>query len=64
MSEPNAGGLYQFVELQQSDPGEERFYPRKGDPETSADILAKAAAWYGGKTVPLTDGEADKTEGD
>jgi hypothetical protein len=49
VSESTAGGLYQFVELQQSDPGEERFYPRKGDHTRSMTIRTTSAAWYGAK---------------
>ncbi len=44
--------LYQFAEPQR----ECRFYPRKST-ETSTDILARAASWYGGKVVRVIEGE-------
>lgn len=49
--EPTAGGLYRFAEPQPDCD----FAPRN-PAESSADLLAKGASWYGGRVVPIVDG--------
>jgi len=49
MSEPNAGGRYQFAEPQGG-----CIVPPMGDPERSAAIRSQSATWHGEVFLPRT----------